>query len=100
MALPSQICLVGLAPEGKHSPPAALKAGKLSPISRTDQKKGKKAKAGKQQHGKGSSLAPPALGQGSPPKSPASTGPCSWGDGVRWDQTSAKNFLQINESNP
>lgn len=43
MALPSQICLAGLAPEGKHSPPAALKAGKLSPISRTDQKKVQKS---------------------------------------------------------
>lgn len=46
-----------------------MKAGKWSPISQTAQKKGaKKAKAGKQQHGKGSSLEPPAPGERPPLK--------------------------------
>lgn len=83
MPLPSQILVAGLAPEGKHSPPVAMKAGKLSLISQIAQKKvEKKAKGGRQQHGKGSSREPPAPGQGPPLElskrcSPAARGPAA-----------------------
>lgn len=54
-----------------------MEAGKLSLISQTAQKKSaKKAKAGKQQHGKGSLLVPPAPGQGPMPNCPLELSKC------------------------
>lgn len=94
-------------PRRQAQPSCGVKAGKSSPISLTVNKKRTKppSKAGRQWHGDGGSLELPALGQGALWNFPLSKC-CSLaapsarlGSWSATHQTSAENFLQINESN-
>lgn len=85
----SQVLPAGLAPEGKTSPPAALKTGKSSPISQPAQKEEQKElKQGSSSMGTGAQQSHQPWGR-DPTELPAETranaaawGAGCWGDGA------------------